>query len=183
MTTAPNKIEGEIFADTMDEIIKTLPTIAAIHSQSHTVLIHGMGGHPKSFYWNLRKNRAVELLWTGYSSNVWWTYLLSFIPGQSAVVKVLDRQQINGLFLDIGSQSMAGLYFVPNDKVIHITSEIEKRRADANIESILSKEENYFLLTVNFDMEYEVNSDRFYRSFVYGRNLDKEIRTVGVRTE
>ena len=183
MTTTINKIEGEIFADTMEEIIKTLPTIAAIHSQSHTVLIYGMGGQPKSFYRNLRNNRDVELLWTGYSSNVWWTYLLSFIPGQSGVMKVLDRQQIDNLFFEIGSQSKAGLYFVPNNKVAHITTEIEKNRADADIESILGKEENYFLLTVDFDTEYEVNSDKFYRSFVYGPDLDNAIRTVGIRTE
>ena len=106
MTTTIDKIDGEIAVDLMKDIIKTLPNLAAIDSADHSILINGMGGQPRSFYNNLKHNKSVELLWTGWSSNVWWTYLLSFIPGQAGLTKVIDRKQLDNLYLDIGAQSM-----------------------------------------------------------------------------
>lgn len=126
--TTTDKIEGEIAVDVMESIIKALPTLTAIHSIDHSVLIHGMGGQPRSFYSDLRHNKSVELLWTGWSSNVWWTYLLSFIPGQASLSKVLDRTKVDTLYIDIGAQSMCGLFFIPNDKMKSVLDKITKDR-------------------------------------------------------
>jgi hypothetical protein len=178
MTPNQNKIEGEISIAKMEKIIVTLPSLPTFFSQKHTVLIHGMGGQTKLFYRTLRTEKSLDLLWTDFSSNSWWTFLLSFVPGQSGLVQVIDRHRIDSLFLDIGSQSTAGLYFVPNHKTNEILKDVVQNRDQADIASILTEENDYFLLTVNFDTEYEVNSDKFYRQFIYGDNLNSEIRDV-----
>jgi len=176
MTTTIKKIEGEILIDTMETVIKTLPDLQSIYSADHSILIYGMGGQPKSFYRDLQNNADIELLWTGWSSKVWWTYLLSFIPGQSGLVKVLNRQRLGKLFLDIGEQSMCALYFIPNNLVTPILQEIKLNREKADIESLLKGQDNYFLLTVYFDTAEEINSHKYYRKCILADNLPKEIK-------
>ena len=183
MTTATDKIDGEIAVDLMESIIKTLPNLTAIHSTDHSILIHGMGGQPRSFYNELRNNKSVELLWTGWSSNVWWTYLLSFIPGQAGLTKILDRTKLDNLYLDIGGQSMCGLYFIPNDKVKSVLDKITKERTP-DIENILEDEANYFLLTVDFDYHGgDRDGEIYYRKLVVGNDLDEQIKSTLTRTE
>jgi hypothetical protein len=178
-----DKIDGEIAADLMESIIKALPNLTAIHSTDHSILIHGMGGQPRRFYNDLRQNNSVDLLWTGWSSNVWWTYLLSFIPGQAGLTKILDRTKLDYLYLDIGTQSMCGLYFIPNDKVKSVLEKIIKDRTP-DIEDILETETNYFLLTVDFDFHGgDKDGEIYYRKLVIGNELDEKIKRTLTRTE
>jgi hypothetical protein len=181
--TKIDKIDGEIAVELMEDIIEALPNLTAIYSKDHTILIHGMGGKPRSFYNNLRKNKSVELLWTGWSSNVWWTYILSFIPGEEGLTKVLDRTQLDNLYLNIGGQSMCGLYFIPNDKAQNVLEKITKDRTP-EIEGILENETNYFLLTVDFDYHGgERDGEIYYRMLVVGKDLDEKIKWTLTRTE
>lgn len=176
MTTTVDKIEGEIAVDLMEDIIKALPNLKSIHSADHSILIHGMGGQPRSFYNNLRRNKSVELLWTGWNSKIWWTYLLSFIPGQAGLTKVLDRQQLDKLYLDIGTQSMCGLYFIPNDKVLPVLEKVKKDRTP-DITDILTNENNFFLLTVDFDFHGgDRDGEIYFRQLIMGDNLDQKIK-------
>ncbi len=178
MTTATDKIDREIEVDLMENIIRTLPKLTAIHSTDHSILIHGMGGQTRSTYNHLKQNRKVELLWTGWCMNVWWTYVFSFIPGQAGLIKVLDRTQLDNLYLDIGRLSMCGLYFIPNNKVDDILQAVKKDRGK-NIESILSNEEDYFLLTVDFDYHGgERDGKIYYRNLIMGDNLNTEIENT-----
>lgn len=181
--TAIDKISGEIGVDLMEEIIKTLPKLKAIHLTDHSILIHGMGGQTRRFYRTLRLNKAIELLWTGWSSNVWWTYLLSFIPGQAGLTKVLDRQQLDNLYLDIGAQSMCGLYFIPNEKMTSVLDKIQKEKTP-NISYLFDNEKDYFLLTVDFDYHGgDKDGEIFYRELVIGDNLDAEVKQTLKRTK
>lgn len=34
------------------------------NSPNHSILVHGMGGQPRSFYNELRHSKSIELLWT-----------------------------------------------------------------------------------------------------------------------
>lgn len=183
MTTTIDKIDGEIAVDLMESIIKSLPNLTAIHSTDHSILIHGMGGKPRSFYKELRRNKSVELLWTGWSSNVWWTYLLSFIPGQAGLTKILDRTKLDNLYLDIGGQSMCGLYFIPNEKVKSVLEKIIKNRTP-DIEDLLENETNYFLLTVDFDYHGgDRDGEIYYRQIVIGNDLDEKIELALTQTK
>ncbi len=171
-----DKIEGEIEVELMEEIIKTLPKLTAMYSESHSILIHGMGGQTRNFYNDIRQNNNIELLWTGWSSNKWWTYLLNFIHGQAGLVKVLDRSQLDNLYTNIGRLSMCGLYYISKDKVDNILEAVKKDRGK-NIEVILDKVENYFLLTVDFDYNGgDRDGEILYREFILGANLDTEIK-------
>ena len=183
MTTTTDKIDGEIAVDLMESIIKALSNLTAMHSSDHSILIHGMGGQPRSFYNELRHNKSVELLWTGWSSNVWWTYLLSFIPRQAGLAKILDRTKLANLYLAIGGQSMCGLYFIPNDKVKRVLDKIIEDKTP-NIEDILEDEANYFLLTVDFGYHGGDNGGEiYYRKLVVGNDLDEKIKRTLTRTE
>jgi hypothetical protein len=183
MNRTPVQIVGEITADLMKDILKALPNLEAIHSLTHSVLIHGMGGQPRSFYKKLRNNKSVELLWTGWFSNIWWTYLFSFIPGQAGLTKVLELAQLYKLYLEIGGQSMCGLYFIPNGKVKSILEKIIKDRTP-DIEDLLENETNYFLLTIDFDSYgSDRHSEIYYRKLVTGNDLDEKIKWILTRTE
>lgn len=179
----PDKIDGEIEVNLLEDIVKTLPHLTAIHSADNCILIHGMGDKPKSFYRQLRQNKNAELLWTGWSSNIWWTYLLSFIPGQSGLTKVLNRQHIDSLYLNIGRQSMCGLYFIPNNKIDSVLEDIKKTRG-RHISDSFANEQNYFLLTVDFDFH---GGDRdgqiFYRQLLMGDSLNTEIKKALTKTK
>ncbi len=177
-------IKGEIDADFVEIIINEMSLLQAIHSPVHSILIHGMGGKERSFYWKLRrKNKSVELLWTGWSSNVWWTYLLSFLAGQAGLAKVLDISQIAELYLSIGGQSMCGLYFIPCGKVAKVLENIKSTR-EPNLLEILSDERNYFLLVVDFDYySKDRDGEIVYREVIMGETLDPEIVTLLTRTK
>lgn len=178
-----DKINGEIEVDLMEDIIKTLPKMTAIYSTAHTILIHGMGGQTRSFYRNIRFNKTVELLWTGWSSNNWWTYILSFIPGQAGLTKVIDRQQLDNIYLDIGALSICGLYFIPNETVISVVDKIKKERTP-NISDLFDNEKNYFLLTVDFDYHgSDKDGEIFYKELMIGDNLDSDIKQTLIRTK
>jgi len=183
MRTTTDKIDGEIAVDIMEDIIKALPSLSAIQSTDHSFLIHGMGGKPRSFYNDLKQNKSVELLWSGWSSNVWWTYLLSFIPGQAGLSKVLDRTQLDNLYLDIGGKTMCGLYFIPNDKVESILDKVFRDRT-TDIENLLENETNYCLLTVDFDYHGgDRDGEIYYRHLVIGSELNEKIKWTLTRIE
>lgn len=183
MTQHTDKISGEINIDLMEEIIKTFPSLKSIYSTDHSILIHGMGGQSRGFYNNLRHNKAIELIWTGWSSKIWWTYLLSFIPGQAGLTKVIDRQQLDKLYLDIGAQSMCGLYFIPTKLEQKIIDIIKKERTP-DIIDILKNETDYFLLTIDFDYHGgENDGEIFYREIVLGESINDEIKRILIRTK
>ena len=183
MTTTADKIDGEIAVDLMEDIIKALPTLNAIHSTDHAILIHGMGGKPRSFYNELRHNKSIELLWTGWSSKVWWSYLLSFIPGQAGLTKVIDRTQLDNLYIDIGVQSMCGLYFIPNDKVKSVLAKVIMERTP-DIKDILENETNYFLLIIDFDyLGGDRDGEIYYRQLIIGSDLNEKIKWTLTRIE
>ncbi len=178
-----DSISGEVEVDLLESITEELPKLKSIHSTDHSILIHGMGGQTRSFYNKLRHNPALELMWTGWSSNVWWTYLLSFIPGQAGLSKVIDRQQLNKLYFDIGQLSTCGLYFIPNG-IVNIVLENVRKDRTPRLNDLLKDEQNYFLLTVDFDYHGdERDGEVFYRELVIGDALDSELEQVLTRTE
>jgi len=175
--------EGEIKIELLDRIIKTLPKLSAIHSPDNTILVQGMGGQPRRFYRELRQNFNIELLWTGWSSKLWWTYLFSFIPGQAGLVKVKNIKQLDSLYIEIGGQNLCGLYFLPDNKVKDILADVKKTRGE-NINKIMENETNYFLLTVDFGFfAGEKDGENYYEKLILGENLDKEIKYALLQRE
>lgn len=169
-------IAGDVEVDLMEDIIKELPKLTALHSEDHSILLHGLGGQTKYFFRELKKIESVEVLWTGWSDNVWWTYLLSFIPGQAGLIKVVDRKKLDEIYLDLGANIMCGLYFIPNRKVQPILDRTRKERI-SSVRDILDDETNYFLLTVDFGYHGgDRDGEIFYRHVIIGEDLDEELR-------
>lgn len=173
-----NRITGEIEIQVLENMLAALSKLNVISSADFTLLIHGMGSQTRSFYRELRTNESVEVIWSGWCSKVWWSYLFSFIPGQAGLVKVLDRKKLNPLYLEIGAQSMCGLYFVPNKKVEIIIDKVINERS-FDVSDILKDEKNYFLLVVDFDYRSETrDGEVYYRDFIVADNVGEEVKTL-----
>lgn len=173
-----NRITGEIEIQVLENMLAALSKLNAINSADFTLIIHGMGSQARSFYRKLRTNESVEVIWSGWCSKMWWSYLFSFIPGQAGLVKVLDRKKLDSLYLEIGSQSMCGLYFVPNEKVELIIDKVITKRS-FDVSDILEDEKNYFLLVVDFDYRSETrDGEVYYSDFIVGDNVDEEVRKL-----
>ena len=177
------KIDGEIDADLIESIIKELPNLTDIHSDKHSLLIHGMGGQTRNFYSNLRTSTELELLWSGLSSNVWWTYLLSFIPGQAGLTKILNRNKLDQHYIEIGAQSMCGLYFIPNELANGVLEEVKRNRA-LDIENLLNGYANFFTLTIDFDYNGgERDGKIYYYELTLGDELPNQLERTLTRTK
>jgi hypothetical protein len=176
------KISGEIEVDLMENIIHELPNTDEIYNESFTIYIHGMGGQARSFYRRLQDNKDVELIWFGWSSNVWWTYIFSFIPGQAGLVKIINRNRLDQLYIDIGAMSLCGLYYFSSYKEQEIIDQVKKDPNGLNIPKILEKETNYFLLEVDFDYHGgDKDGEVFYRTLYYGDQLNENLKRILTR--
>lgn len=116
-------------------------------------------------------------------SKSWWTYFLSFIPGQAGLMKIHHRHQLDELYFDIGSHSMCGLYFIPNEMVTPI---LQKVKLDRSIDftNLFVNENNFFLLTVDFDYHGgNRDGELFYRELICGSSLDEQLKLALLRTE
>ncbi len=175
-------IQGEVPSERVESVVAALPTLTAIYSADHVLLIHGMGGQTGYFYQELLRNDAVEVIWTGWCSDVWWTHLLRllFVAGYAGLVKVLDRSVVDQLYQDVGAQSCCGLYFVPRTCEQMIVERVIRERA-WDVSDLLAGESNYFFLEVDFDYR-GTDPDAYYRKVVIGNHLDEELRTVLCRT-
>jgi hypothetical protein len=173
------KVSGEIEVDLMENIIHELPNIDEIYNESFTVYIHGMGGQTRNFYRRLRQNKDVELLWSGWSSKIWWTYIFSFIPGQAGLVKIINRKKLDQLYLDIGAMSLCGLYYLSRQKEQEIIDQVIKDPHGLNFLKILEKETNYFLLEVDFDYHGgDQDGKIFYRKLYLGDQLNENLKRI-----
>ena len=173
-----NRITGEIETHVLENMLEALSKLKAISSTDFTLLVHGMGSQTRSFYRALNTNESVEVIWSGWCSKVWWSYLFSFIPGQAGLVKVLDRKRVDLLYQEIGAQSMCGLYFVPNASVESIVRQVIDERS-FDISDIPMDEKNYFLLVVDFDYRSKTrDGEVYFRDFIIGDNVDDEIKKL-----
>jgi hypothetical protein len=170
------KFGGVIEVKLLDDIVKKLPNISAFHSTEHTVFIYGMGSKTRSFYYQLKSNPDVALLWSGWFTNKWWTYFLSFIAGESGLVKVLNRNNIFNLYDDIGGQSYCALCFVEEKLTQEIFASIIKLKTDFKLEQFLKNEKNYFVLNVDFDYHGgERDGELYYAELCYDDSLNEEL--------
>ena len=172
-------IEGIISDELMKSILHSLARLNALNRPDYTILIHGMGGQTHSFYKSLKKQIDVEVLWTGWSSKIWWTHIFRSFAGQGGLVKVKNLQALEKIFREIRLQSMSGLYFVPTKLVEEIKIDTIKNRNLIQFERILKDEEDFFILVVNSGKNDGVNGEEvIIKEVIMGNNLDSEIRKI-----
>jgi hypothetical protein len=164
------KFEEEIEYHLVDTILDKLTGYALTTDQE--ILIHGEGSQTRYFYRQLQTDKDVEVLWTGWSGP-WWTFPLSFIPGQAGLVKVKNKNRLKELFLLIGEMSYCSLYMVDQITAIKI-NEVVKKNTNESIEGIIEKGENN--LIVEFDLDYhggERDGEVAFARIVSGKNLEE----------
>jgi hypothetical protein len=167
------KYETEIEYEKVDMILDML-TDYSMASDKYEVLIYGQGAKPRSFYNRLKSEKDVELLWTGRSGPS-WTAIFSFIPGQSGLVRLKNRNRLKEFYNDIGEQSYCGLYFVDKSTAQKII-EIVTSRDERQISKLIENTEDNFMFDVYFDHHGgQRDGEVVYKIVHTGRNVDSRI--------
>lgn len=168
--------QGEIDFETVDKILDEL-TDFSISNDKYQILIYGQGSQPRSFYKNLKSEKDIEVIWTGWSGPT-WTLIFSFIPGQSGLVKLKNKKRLKEFYNDIGAQSYCGLCFV--DK---ITEEEIIRRVTNNdkkeIHDLIENSQDNFMLDIDFDYHGEQrDGEVVYKIAFLGQKVDLRIEKL-----
>lgn len=166
------KFQGEIDYDSVDVILDKL-TDYSLANEKYQVLIFGKGGQPRSFYRQLKLEKDIEVLWTGWSGPT-WTLIFSFIPGQSGLVKLKNRKRLKEFYSGIGAQSFCGLYFVDKDTESKILSHVINGQRE--IDNLIENSEENFMIDMDLDDHGgQRDGEVVYKIAVVGRKVDPAI--------
>lgn len=166
------KFQGEIDYDTVDVILDKL-TDYSLTNDKYQILILGQGGQPRSFYRQLKSEKDIEVLWTGWSGPA-WTLIFSFIPGQSGLVKLKNRKRLKEFYNEIGAQSFCGLCFVDKDTEEKIVKRVINR--ERGIENLIESSQENFMLDIDFDYNAGPrDGELVYKIAVVGQKVDPAI--------
>lgn len=170
--------EQEVSRDSIEALLSNLTNCSGLQSEQHSVLIHGMGHHPRSFYRQLANNPDVEVLWSGWCGP-WWLYFLSFIPGQAGLLELKTRSKVRDIFSLVGELSMCALYFFPTALHSQIVDGIRRYKYNFSVRDALKDEKDYFILEVDFDyVSDKKDSDVIFKGLSCGSNLSDELKQV-----
>jgi hypothetical protein len=168
----------EIPVAEMELILQTLSTPDVLDLTDYDLLVYGGGGQSKSYYKALRNDPEVEILWTGWSGGK-WTSLLSFIPGEAGLVKVLNQNRLKSLFEDLASHSVSDLYYVPKELTEKIKGAVISRPSSHRAEKILENETRFFYLQAELDETVITNGKECYLfDIVVGADLPQDLKVL-----
>jgi hypothetical protein len=160
----------EIEVSKLDDILSFLATSTEIDLENFDFLVYGGGGQTKKFYRDLAMDKEVEILWTGWPGPR-WTSILSFIPGQAGLVKLLKQTRLKTLFEDLAVLSVSYLYYVPKSITGKISTDVAKAPYSHHPRKILESEKQYLFMEVEMDDTITRKSKEYY-VFDYGIGVD-----------
>ena len=172
------EIKEEINDSDYDLMMKELVESKKFEDDNYSVFIFGQGGQTRSFYYNLKQNNDVELIWTGFSGGK-LLLPISFIPGQAGFLKVKNILMVKQLYDEVGAMSMCGLYYFRKEKEIEIINEVKKNKLNCNLDEILKNEDEYFLLDIDFDYNgNKKGNELLFRIIRYSENLNSQLKEI-----
>ena len=142
------RYEEEIEFERVDLILDKL-TDYSLTNDKYQILIYGQGSQSKSFYRQLKEEKDIELLWTGWSGPT-WTLILSFIPGQSGLIKLKNKRRLKEFYNEIGAQSFCALCFVDKETEEQIIDRVSKKDK-RGISELIENSNSNFMLDIDFD--------------------------------
>ncbi len=158
------KFQGKITWESLDKILDELLDCLQIRDK-YRILIFGQGAKTKSFYKNLKLEKDIEVLWTGW---LWsgWTLILSFIPGQSGLIRLKNTNRLKELYYEIGAQSFCALCFVDSKTENEMLRRIAHKHK-AKLSDLIENSENSFILDVDFDYHSGARDDEVVYKLAY----------------
>lgn len=165
--------ESEIELANVDILLDKLTDYSQI-TDKYQILIHGQGGQPTFFYRKLKVEKEIELIWTGWSGPR-WSSIFSFIPGQSGLVRLKNKNRLKEFCSEIGALSFCTIYFVTKDLEGIIISQIISKREKEILELVMKSDDN-FMLSIDFDYHSgQLDGEVVYKIACLGQNVDSKI--------
>jgi hypothetical protein len=170
------KHQAEIEYEKLDGILDKLSDYS-VDNDNYQILIHGRGGKPRSFYRELSLEKDIDLIWTGWSGPL-WAIIFSFIPGQSGLIKLKNKNRLKEFYNEIGAQSFCALYFVDRNTEKQIIELVTKKQK-VEISDLIENSDSNFMLDVYFDHHGGQRDGEVVYKFSYtGQKVDQEIATL-----
>ncbi len=167
-------IEVSEYEQMLDEISAS----DSLDLETFDLLLYGGGGQDKNFYNRIKTNKNFELLWTGWPGPKWLS-ILSFIPGQAGLLKILDKKEFKEVYYELAAHSVSDVIYVPKGLTEEIVSEAKQKTWRSNFEKIINNEPNSFFLTSEADETISENGNEMYfYDYYLGSDLDNRLKGI-----
>lgn len=161
-----------------EEMLNEISNSNEIDFDNFDLLIYGGGGQEKKFYSELKTSPKYKVLWSGWPGPK-WTKFLSFIPGQSGLVKILEQGAFYELYYELATLSVSDVIYVKKTLTNSITEQVKKYTWKVNFEKILENEPNSFVLTSETDQTIKENGkEKFLYDFTLGSELNEKLKNI-----
>lgn len=168
----------EIEVSKLNDILSFLATSTVIDLESFDFLIYGGGGQSKKFYRDLAIDKELEILWTGWCGPR-WTSILSFIPGQAGLIRLLKQDRLKTLFEELAAASVSYLCYVPKTLTGIIKKDIENSAYSHNLLKILENQGQFLFIQAEMDDTITRKSKEYYLfDYGIGANTQQEIQNL-----
>ncbi len=164
-----------------EEMLKQISISNELDFENYDLLIYGGGGQDRKFYTELKTNPKYELLWTGWAGPK-WTKFLSFIPGQSGLIKILEQSSFYELYYELAANSVSDVIYIKKELTEKLTEEVKNKTWKMNFESFTEKEPNSFVLTSEADETIKENGkEKFLYNYTIGSGLNQSLKNMITR--
>jgi hypothetical protein len=167
---AKNYIEVDLTR--FNRILDRLSDASMIDLSRFDLIVHGRGGQEKEFYAKLKQEEGLEILMSGSVLGK-WSRLLSFIPSEAGLVRVLDPSRLKPLFEQLGGLSISEIFYIPRELTNTLAEKIFSR--DQNVLDLLDDQNEYLYLKARLDDYVQHDSDCYY---LYDYRLGPETAAV-----
>lgn len=176
------KILKEIKVSDFDRILTKLQNSNELNTLTHSILIFGQGGQTRNFYKQIANDKDIQLFWTGWSGPK-WSLIFSFIPGQSGLLELKNKERIKEVYEKVGELSYCGLYYLPKTVAKNLINEVKldylKFQDEQKIDAIIKNEKDFFQIDTDFDYHAEKRDGEFYHIEIkFGKGLNKKIENI-----
>lgn len=164
-----------------EKMLKEISASNELDFDNFDLLIYGGGGQDKKYYSELRTNLKYELLWTGWSGPKWAKFL-SFIPGQSGLIRILEQSAFYDLYYELAASSVSDVIYVRKELTEKIIEQVKKNTWKVNFESITENELNSFVLTSEANETIKKKGkEMFLYDYSFGSELNQTLQDIIIR--
>ncbi|GAB3203573.1 hypothetical protein ABID22_002121 [Pontibacter aydingkolensis] len=161
-----------------EKMLSEISLSESIDLNNYDLLLYGGGGQSKSFYRNLQQNSDYQVLWTGWAGPK-WSSILSFIPGQAGLIKVVNQQAFKELYYKLAAYSVSEVLYVPKSLTLEIVDDVRKKNWKIKFEKFIDKASESFLLTSEADEAVdEKGKGMYFIDYCFGEKVSTVLKDI-----
>ena len=108
--------------------------------------------------------------------------ILSFIPGQAGLVRILEQSSFHELYYELAAYSVSEAIYIRKELTEELTAQVKNKTWRMNFESFTEKELKSFVLTSEADETITENGrEKYYYNYVFGPELNKSLKNIITR--